>query len=70
MGGWMLKRTRLIAVGLAALALLGAQAGSLDITPSLVAVPSLNDLRGVDELKGLFNKDVGKIRLVLLVSPT
>ena len=66
----MLKRTRLIAVGLAALALLGAQAGTLDITPSLLAAPSLTELRGVDELKGLFNKDAGKVRLVLLVSPT
>lgn len=34
------------------------------------AAPTLSDLRGVDELKTLFNQDAGKIRLVLLVSPT
>jgi hypothetical protein len=34
------------------------------------AAPKLADLRGVDELKTLFNQDKGKIRLVLLVSPT
>ena len=66
----MLKRMRLIAVGLAALVLLGARVGSLEVAPSLVAAPSLTDLRSVDELKGLFSKDAGKIRLVLLVSPT
>ena len=36
----------------------------------LVAAPSLADLKGVDELKALFNRDVGKVRLVLLLSPT
>ena len=61
---------RLIAVGFAAIVLLGARVGPLGVAPSLVAAPSLSDLRGVDELKGLFNKDAGKIRLVLLVSPT
>ncbi len=34
------------------------------------ARPTLTDLRGVDELKTLFNQDAGKVRLVLLVSPT
>ena len=34
------------------------------------AASKLTDLRGVDELKTLFNQDKGKIRLVLLVSPT
>jgi len=34
------------------------------------AAPKLADLRGVDELRTLFNQDKGKIRLVLLVSPT
>ena len=63
----MLKRTRLIAVGLAVLVVLGAPTRGV---PSLAAAPSLTDLRSVDELKGLFNKDAGKIRLVLLVSPT
>ena len=61
---------RLIAAGLVALVLLGARVGSLEVAPSLAAAPSLTDLRGVDELKGLFNKDPGKVRLILLVSPT
>jgi hypothetical protein len=38
--------------------------------PVVSAAPNLSDLRGVDELKATFNHDAGKIRLVLLVSPT
>lgn len=34
------------------------------------AAPTLTDLRGTDELKMLFNQDIGKVRLVMLVSPT
>ena len=34
------------------------------------AAAKLADLRSVEELKTLFNKDAGKVRLVLLVSPT
>lgn len=34
------------------------------------ATPRLTDLKSVDELKGLFNQDRGKPRLVLLLSPT
>ena len=66
----MLKRTRLVAVGLAALVLVVSRVGPLRVAPSLVAAPSLTDLRSVDELKALFNKDAGRVRLVLLVSPT
>ena len=66
----MLKRIRVIGVGLAALVLMGSRVGPLHGAPSLVAAPSLADLRTVDELKGLFNKDACKVRLVLLVSPT
>jgi hypothetical protein len=32
--------------------------------------PSLQDLNGVEELKARFNKDRGKPRVVLLLSPT
>ncbi|MGH9311578.1 MAG: hypothetical protein ACRD1S_00125 [Vicinamibacterales bacterium] len=31
---------------------------------------TLQDLGGVDEIKTRFNRDTGKIRLVLLLSPT
>jgi hypothetical protein len=34
------------------------------------APPTLQDLHGVAELKTLFNRDTGRVRLVLLVSPT
>lgn len=34
------------------------------------ARPSLTDLRGLDELKVQFNRDAGKVRMVLLLSPT
>jgi hypothetical protein len=32
--------------------------------------PVLQDLRGIDELRSLFDSDQGKIRIVLLLSPT
>lgn len=38
--------------------------------PTVFAAASLSDLKGVEELKTLFNRDAGKVRLVLLVSPT
>ncbi len=31
---------------------------------------TIQDLRDVDELKAMFNRDTGKVRLVLLLSPT
>jgi hypothetical protein len=34
------------------------------------AVATVQDLQGVDELKTMFNRDFGKTRLVLLLSPT
>ena len=38
--------------------------------PVATAAPKLSDLKGIDELRTLFNNDVGKVRLVLLLSPT
>ena len=37
---------------------------------TVFAAPSLTNLKDVEELKTLFNRDAGKVRLVLLVSPT
>jgi hypothetical protein len=37
---------------------------------AISSAPALGDLRSVDELKTLFNRDRGKPRLVLLLSPT
>ncbi|MGH9409760.1 MAG: hypothetical protein ACRD1V_09935 [Vicinamibacterales bacterium] len=34
------------------------------------AQPTLTDLQGVDDLRALFDRDAGTVRLVLLVSPT
>jgi hypothetical protein len=34
------------------------------------AVTGLHDLRGVDQLAAAFNRDTGKPRVVLLLSPT
>ena len=38
--------------------------------PSVFAAPNLTDLNGVGDLKARFNHDTGKVRLVLLMSPT
>jgi hypothetical protein len=42
------------------------------VRPDVVALAAakLTNLRGVDELRTSFNQDQGKVRLVLLVSPT
>ena len=51
------------------ISLVGGPSRTGDVS-RLVAAASLADLQGVDELKALFNRDVGKVRLVLLLSPT
>ncbi len=63
----MLTIVRFVVCALAVLAATTSVARSPAI---LTAATALTDLRGVDELEGMFNKDVGKVRLVLLVSPT
>ena len=63
----MLRKLRWIAIAVAVL-VIAAPSGRVRLV--LTAASSLSDLRGVDELKTLFNRDVGKVRLVLLVSPT
>ena len=37
---------------------------------AVFAAPNLTDLNGVDDLKARFNRDGGKVRIVLLMSPT
>jgi hypothetical protein len=64
----MPKRIRLVVSAMTLLVICGAQIARWPA--AVVAAPALTDLRGVDELKGLFNRDRGKVRLVLLVSPT
>lgn len=48
----------------------GGAPRTIGIPPVATAAARLDTLRGVDELKTLFNRDAGKVRLVLLVSPT
>jgi hypothetical protein len=64
------NRLRRFAV-LASLAVVTAFGPSL-VRSSVVttAATKLTDLRGVEELRTLFNHDKGNVRLVLLVSPT
>jgi hypothetical protein len=62
------SRTRvlLILVGLAcSLTTIDARPG-----PQIAGPAAIQDLRGLDELKTMFNRDAGKVRLVLLLSPT
>lgn len=63
---------RLILVGACLLATaLGPRRVDRPFAPAATSVqPSLIDLHSVDELRTLFNRDVGTVRLVLLVSPT
>lgn len=66
----MLKTACSIACAVAILVVGASQAGRGPLFAWLAAAPSLTDLRSADELKALFNRDAGKVRLVLLVSPT
>ena len=62
------SRTRvlLILIGLAcSLTTIDARPG-----PQAASPAAIQDLRGLDELRTMFNRDVGKARLVLLLSPT
>jgi hypothetical protein len=66
-----MKNTLIMAAALGTLLLLGGNVPShTEYAPAVAAAPKLSDLKGVDELRTLFNNDAGKIRLVLLLSPT
>ena len=65
-------KTRLFAVA-AALAILlaaGMPAAQPLTGARASAQTALRDLQSVDELKALFNHDAGRVRIVLLLSPT
>jgi hypothetical protein len=67
-----MKRTlRLILGLLAVFVVLAGQAPGVGVSsPVVVAAPTPADVHGVEELKVRFNHDAGKVRLVLLLSPT
>ena len=66
-----MKNMRVVAAALGTLLLSGGYLPSADpYAPVATAARTLTDLKGVDELRSLFNDDVGKVRLVLLLSPT
>jgi hypothetical protein len=61
------SRWRWLIVGVVlAAAILAAFVGSYRPAPGT----NLTDLHNVDELRSQFNKDMGKVRIVLLLSPT
>ena len=67
----VIKNLRAVAAAVGTLLLLGGYLPSTGTyAPVATAAAELSDLKGVDELRTLFNNDVGKVRLVLLLSPT
>ena len=64
----MMKRVRVVAAALGVLLLFSGYIPSS--APVTTVAPKLSDLKGVEELRTLFNNDLGKVRLVLLLSPT
>ncbi len=68
----MSNKVRVLVAGVAALVLVGSDVPNMSVTSSTTAFAgaTLADLNDVEEVKTLFNRDAGKVRLVLLVSPT
>jgi hypothetical protein len=66
----MSQKPRSMACALAVLVIAIAQPGQGSLSPSLIAATNLTDLQSVDDLKAIFNRDAGNVRLVLLASPT
>lgn len=68
-----MNRRSVISVLFAGGALVGCnQIASVVARPGAAApgTPLLNDIQSADQLKARFAQDAGKVRLVLLVSPT
>jgi hypothetical protein len=66
-----MKRTLRPILGLLAVfVVLAGQAPGVGVSSPIVVAATPADLHGVEELKALFNNDAGKVRLVLLLSPT
>jgi len=66
-----MRNVRVVAAALGTLLMFSGYLPSTGAyAPVATAAPRLSDLKGVDELRTLFNSDVGKVRLVLLLSPT
>lgn len=66
----MLRRLRLAICLAVVLAIPGCGPGASAVTTIAPGVSGLSDLQGLEELKAAFNRDVGTVRLVLLLSPT
>ena len=59
-----------LAIAILALGSEGLSSATREEQRQREARASLSDLRGVHELQAKFNNDAGKVRLVLLLSPT
>jgi hypothetical protein len=65
-------KIRVLAAGVAVCVLRGGPVSNVapPLGSSVYAASGLSDLTGVEELKTFFNRDRGRPRLVLLLSPT
>jgi hypothetical protein len=61
---------RILAAIVMTAALVSPSPQALVQSPATTVSPALHDLRGVAELRSLFDSDRDKVRIVLLLSPT
>lgn len=67
-GAW--GRFALLVPMLSALALVSSSCSPYRATESSAKTSKVTELRSVSELQDRFNEDSGKVRLILLISPT